>query len=260
MTAPFGSATARALFVFAFAALAPFASAQVASVNGIDIEQHVFDVYLESRIQKPADQASAEERDLVLKELTDLYLLSSQPRAAELEKTPDVSAQIELQYRSALAQAVATTYMAENAATDEEIFELYSQQIKLAPQEQYRARHILVDTQGKAVDLIGQLNDGADFAELAQEHSSDSSAQNGGDLGWFSPEQMVAPFSAAVAELDNGAYTSAPVQSQFGWHVIKREESRTNEPPPLDSVREVIKQSVEQQKLVAYLEELRNAQ
>ena len=80
---------------------------------------------------------------------------------------------------------------------------------------------------------------------------------SGGDLGWFSPNQMVEPFSDAVAELADGDYTKEPVQTQFGWHVILREESRASEPPTLESVRDVIKQNIEQQKLQDYLMELR---
>ncbi len=79
----------------------------------------------------------------------------------------------------------------------------------------------------------------------------------GGDLGWFSPEQMVAPFSEAVGALEDNAYSKEAVQTQFGWHVILREGSRDNEPPPLDSVRDSVKQSVEQQKLQNYIESLR---
>ena len=110
-----------------------------------------------------------------------------------------------------------------------------------------------------AIELITQLDAGASFEELAQTHSTGPSGPTGGDLGWFSPGQMVAPFSDAVAGLDNGAYTEAPVQTDFGWHVILREESRVNEPPPLDSVRDALKQSVEQTKFQQYLEGLRTS-
>ena len=102
-----------------------------------------------------------------------------------------------LGYRSALAQAVATDFLAKNPATDEEIQSSYDNQIKLAPALQFKARHILVETQAAATDLIAQLNDGAEFASLAQEHSTGPSGPTGGDLGWFSPNQMVQPFAEA---------------------------------------------------------------
>ena len=113
---------------------------------------------------------------------------------------------------------------------------------------QYKARHILVETQASALDLIAQLQDGANFEELAKANSTGPSGPSGGDLGWFSPEQMVK---------QDGEFTTQPVQTQFGWHVILREDSRENQPPPLDSVRDSIKQSVEQLKFQNYLEGLR---
>ena len=105
--------------------------------------------------------------------------------------------------------------------------------------------------------MIKQLDEGADFATLAAEHSTGPTGPQGGDLGWFSPDQMVQPFSEAVAALEDGAHTAEPVQTQFGWHVILREDSRANQPPPLESVHDAIKQRVEQLKFQAYLETLR---
>jgi peptidyl-prolyl cis-trans isomerase C len=156
-----------------------------------------------------------------------------------------------------LAQAVVGDWLINNPATEEEILEAYNSRALMAPDLQFKARHILVETQSSATDLITQLDAGADFAELAELHSTGPSGSSGGDLGWFSPNQMVAPFSDAVAELEDGAYTKTPVQTDFGWHVILREETRNNEPPPLDSVRDVIKQNVEQEKFQNFLESLR---
>jgi len=239
-------------------ALGSIAAAEtVATVNGVAIDSALLDMYLESRIQKPAVQASPEERSAVTQELTDIYLLTTQPSAKELENDPLVNAQIELQSRAALAQAVATDFFSKNPATDDEILAEYETQMKSAPTRQFKARHILVETQAAATDLITQLDGGADFAELAQANSTGPTGPSGGDLGWFSPEQMVKPFSDAVTGLADGAHTSEPVQTQFGWHVILREESRDNQPPTLESVRDVLKQRVEQTKFQGYLERLR---
>ena len=228
-----------------------------ATVNGTEITNDVFNMYIESRIQKPAAQASADERENILKELTDIYLLTTQKRAKELANSASTKAQVELQTRGILAQAVASDFLATNQATDDEIKIAYEQQLKLAPTFEYKARHILVETQGEAQSLVAELAGGTDFAELAKEKSTGPSGPNGGDLGWFSPKQMVAPFSQAVAELENGAFTKEPVQTQFGWHVILREDSRDTAPPTLESVRETVKQRVEQEKLRKYLEDLR---
>jgi peptidyl-prolyl cis-trans isomerase C len=226
-------------------------------VNGVNVDNTVVDIYIESRLQKPAAQATAEEREILVEELTDIYLLTSQARTAELAKEPRVQAQLELQKLGTLAQVTATDFLTNNQATEEEILAEYTKQVESAPQLQFKARHILVESQETAAGLIKELDDGADFAELAKANSTGPSGPQGGELGWFSPNQMVPPFSEAVSGLKDGEYTESPVQTQFGWHVILREESREAEAPTLDGVRDVIKQQIEQQKLQEYIDELR---
>ena len=245
-----------AAILVAFAANSALAQS-VATVNGVEIKQTTYEQYLQNRAQKPVAEATEEEHAAVMQELTDIYLLTTLPRADELAKEEVTQAQIELQYRALLAQAVVTDWLEKNPATDAEIQEAYTAQTLLAPDLQFKARHILVETQSAATDLITQLDAGADFEALAAEHSTGPSGPTGGDLGWFAPNQMVAPFSAAVSEMENGSYTKAPVQTEFGWHVILREDSRTNEPPPMDSIRDQLKQTVEQQKFQTFLEDLR---
>lgn len=231
----------------------------VMTVKGVDIDSSVFNAYLESRFQKPAAQATADDRATVERELKDIYLLTTTPKAKDLANDPDMKAQLELQYRGAIAQAVARDFVESNPATDAEILEEYEAQLELSSDLQYKARHILVPTQAEAQDLIAQLAEGADFQALAKEYSTGPSGPNGGDLGWFAPEQMVQPFSDAVVGLDDGEFSREPVQTQFGWHVILREDSRANEPPTLDSVRDSIRQRVEQEKFQAYMQGLRDA-
>lgn len=225
--------------------------------SGPTFSQDVFTMYLESRTQKPAAQATDQERSAVRQELTDLYLLSDQPRAKELMENPRLKAQIELQTRALIAQAVATDFLSRNQATDAEIQSAYDSEVANAPQQEFKARHILVQTQSEAMDLVKALDEGADFAELAKEKSTGPSGPNGGDLGWFPPDRMVPEFSAAVSALSDGAYSKEPVQTQFGWHVILREESRDAAPPTLESVRDAVKQRIEQQKLQQFIENLR---
>ena len=261
MTRVTGSAVAGITALVLATAATSFAVAEtVKTVNGEDIDSSVVDFYLETRLQKPAAEATPEERDAILNELSDIYLISSQDRAKALADTASVKAQAELQYRAMLAQMVATDFVTSNPATDEEIFAEYTAQIQLQPGTQYHARHILLQSPEEANAAIADLDGGADFAQLAMEKSTGPSGPNGGDLGWFSPEQMVKPFSDAVIALEDGEYSKEPVQTQFGYHVILREGSRENEPPPLDSVRDQIKQRVEQQKLQQYIEGLRSAE
>jgi peptidyl-prolyl cis-trans isomerase C len=241
-----------------FAAAIAVNADPVKTVNGTEIDSAVLDAYMQNRVNKPLEQVTPEEREVFIGELTDIYLLSTQEEAAELEDDPQVAAQIELQKRGVLAQAVAGRFFAENEVSEEEVMAEYSAQVKLAPPLQYKARHILVPTQGAAADVIGELDGGADFQELAKEKSTGPSAPNGGDLGWFSPNQMVAAFSDSVAALEDGAYTKEPVQTEFGWHVILREDSRESQPPPLDSVRDAVTQNVQQKKFQAHMDNLRS--
>lgn len=231
----------------------------VFTINGTAVDSAVIDVYFESRLGQPGAQPTPEQRTVLIGELRDIYLLSTQELASELISDPKLAAQIELQRQGALAQAVAANFFQNVVVSEEEILAEYNTQIELAPPLQFKARHILVATQGEAVDLITQLDGGANFEELAKEKSTGPSGPNGGDLGWFSPDQMVAPFSTAVAAMDDGQYTKEPVQTQFGWHVILREESRESEPPTLESARENINQQVQQKKFEAHLAVLRSA-
>ena len=259
MKRPLGPAVAGALSIATICSMPALAAAEtVRTINGVDIDSETVDFYIETRTQQLPDQVSVEERSALLDELVDIYLITTQERANEIAEDPRVVAQAELQYRGLLAQAVAADFLANNAATDEEIFEEYTNQIELQPPKQYKARHILVETQADAIEIIAELDGGADFEELAKTRSTGPTGPNGGDLGWFSPERMVEPFSNAVIALEDGSYSEAPVQTQFGWHVILREESRDNEPPPLESVRDTIKQRVEQTKLQRYIESLRD--
>jgi peptidyl-prolyl cis-trans isomerase C len=224
----------------------------------VEIDPNVFNMFLESMTRQPASQATADQVTQARNQLTDIYLLSSQPRAQELKEGPRLKAQLELQTRAMLAQAVATDFLAGNQATEEEMRALYTEQVGSSAGQEYKARHILVETQGEATDIISQLEDGADFAELAKEKSTGPSGPSGGDLGWFPPDRMVAEFSQAVQALADGEYSKEPVQTQFGWHVILREESRDSVPPPFESVQDVLKQQVEAQKLQEYIDSLRS--
>lgn len=253
------SRVSRLASIAATIGLAVTGAACAQSEAGVDIDPEVLNVYLESRIQKPADQATPEELEAVRNELTDIYLLSEEPKAKELKETPRIKAQLELQSRGMLAQAVASDFLAENQATDAEMQALYAEQIKLAPPKEFKARHILVETQGEAIALIAELEGGADFAELAKAKSTGPSAPSGGDLGWFTSDRMVPEFSSAVQALGDAEYTKTPVQTQFGWHVILREDSRESPPPPFESVTDMLKQQVEQGKLRDYIDGLRKS-
>jgi peptidyl-prolyl cis-trans isomerase C len=258
MNSSFGSNTFGIRLAAATVTAAALLIATTASGQTPPFSKDVLDLLLESRLQKPASQASAQELESAIDELSNIYVISSLPGAIELGQSPQIKAQLELQERAILFNAFANDYLTKNAATEQEIFNIYEEQVALSPPKEFKARHILVDTQSAAMGLIEDLQDGADFAELAKEHSTGPSAPSGGDLGWFTAQSMVKPFSDAIALLEDGAFTASPVQTQFGWHVIMREDSRDSAPPPLESVHDVIKQRIEQQKFQDFLSDLRS--
>ena len=231
----------------------------VKTVNGTPIDSAVVDFYLFSRTQKPIDQITDEERASLLVELTDIYLLSTGDAADEVANDPEVKAQLELQRRGTIAQSMAGKFFESSQVLEEEILAAYNEQAALSPPLQFKARHILLESQGEAIQVIGELEIGGNFEELAKERSTGPSGPDGGDLGWFSSNQMVKSFSDAVQGLEDGKYTTEPVQTQYGWHVILREDSRKTEAPTLDSVRETIKQKLQQDKFQQYVEELRSS-
>ena len=134
----------------------------------------------------------------------------------------------------------------------------YDTQVAALPRE-YHARHILVDDQAAAEAITKELKGGADFAKLAAKRSKDSSSKSGGDLGWFTLDTMVPPFANAVKAMQPGQLTEQPVQSQYGWHVIKLEETRATSAPPFDEVKDRVKMIVQRKKLQTHLEDLRKA-
>ena len=229
------------------------------TVNGVDVDSAVVDTYFESRLGGQGAQATPEQREVLMQELRDIYLLTTQADAKALESEPRIAAQIEIQKRGILAQAVAGRFFENLELTEEELLNEYNEQVKLAPPLQFKARHILVESQGEAVEIISQLDGGADFAELAREKSIGPTGPNGGDLDWFSPNTMVGPFSAAVQAMENGSYSKEPVQTQFGWHVILREDSRESTPPTFEASRQNIESAVRNNKFQAYIESLRTA-
>ena len=123
---------------------------------------------------------------------------------------------------------------------------------------EYKARHILVKTEDEAKNVIAQLDKGADFAKLAKEKSIGPSGKEGGDLGWFSPDNMVKPFADAAAALKVGTYSKTPVHTQFGWHVIKLEDTRPVSPPSFDELKNQLMNSWRNKMISAYLDRLRS--
>lgn len=240
------------------AAAASSGQEAVAVVNGKSISRSEFDLYLETFQRQTGRDVPEEQKTQLLDQYINMHLAADAAEKAGVEKQPKVVDQLTIARMNVLVDAGLQKYMEEHPVKDEELKPEYDAQIAAMPRE-YHARHILVDDQTVAETLTKQLQGGADFAKLAKEKSKDSSAQSGGDLGWFTLDSMVKPFADAVAALQPGAITAAPVQSQFGWHVIKLEDSRASAPPAFEEVKDRVKQFVQRKRVQTYLEELRKS-
>lgn len=226
----------------------------VARVGDIEITMgHVVTVR-EQLPQQYQELPDAQLFEGIVGQLVDQYLLSMGVIDAELSKRAQLRLENELRGLKANQRVME---MLEEAVTEAEVQEVYDLTYANAePQQEYNASHILVETEEKAQELIAELEGGADFAELAQEHSTGPSAPNGGQLGWFGKGTMVPEFQNAVEDMAAGA-VSEPVQTQFGWHVIKLNETRDTEPPSLDEVRADIVGQLNQEAIEALLASLR---
>ena len=235
------------------------AGSVVAVVNGEKISKDVWDLWVKMRTRgtNPED-LTPEQVTENLDSLIQVYVAGQEARKEGLASGED-GARIELMKQTAMADMLSRKFLEGQEPTTEEKRAEYEKQVAQLPKLEYRARHILVDDKAKARELIASLDAGARFETLAEQNSSDSSAQEGGDLGWFAASRMVKPFADAVEALEKGTYTKEPVQSQFGWHVIKLEDTRPLTPPAFEEVEAQIGPLVQQTKFQAYLEELTKA-
>jgi len=228
----------------------------VATVNGTPISRAMFEYYAKSTAGKPAAELTAEQRAQLLDNLIRGEIIAEEAVKQGLDKTPDTASLLQLSRLEILQQAGATHYLEDKKPTDAELKAEYDAQVAGMPKTQYHARHILVASQDAAQKIIDQLKKGAKFEDLARKDSMDSSKEQGGELGWFTPSNMVKPFADAVVQLKKGEITPAPVQSQYGWHVIQLEDTRDTPVPPLDQVKDRVSQLVETKKFRAYQDDL----
>src|SRR6202049_4159367 len=211
------------------------ATPPVAVVDGTAISRETFDDYLKSLLRgKPVADVTADEKNQVLDQLINMQLIATQAEKDGLEKDPDVATRVTLVRTQILADAAAQKYVKNHEPSDQDLHAAYD---AATDKTEYHASHILVPTKEKADQLVKKLKGGAKFEDIAKAESSDNSKANGGDLGWFTATRMVKPFADAVKALKKGETTPEPVQTQYGWHIIKLEDTREVTPPPVDQVK-----------------------
>jgi peptidyl-prolyl cis-trans isomerase C len=230
----------------------------VATVDGTAISRVQYDIYLKSLLQgRPTTELTTEQKAQVLDEMINMQLLAAQGVKDGVDKDPEIAARLDVLRMRVLADAESQKYLKGKEPTDDELHTEYNTAIATMDKTEYHARHILVSTQAQAEQVIKKIKGGAKFEDVAKAESSDGSKNNGGDLGWFTLARMAKPFGEAVKGLKKGEMTPAPVQTQFGWHVIKLEDTREVAPPPFEQVKQQVGNGVVQKKLQVYVDSLK---
>ncbi len=236
----------------------PAKDAVAATVNGTPISESLVGMMLKQRtnLGRPADPES---RKTFIDSLAMQLIISQEAVKKGLDKAPEVVNRIELGRQSVLVDAFVQDYLKNNAVSEDMLKAEYEKIKAQATGTEYKARHILVENEAEAKDIIARLKKNPKaFEALAKEKSKDrGSKDNGGDLGWFDPRGMVPEFGAAVAQLVKGKFTEEPVKSQFGYHVILLEDSRLQQVQPLEQIKPALTQQIQQQNLKKLFDEMK---
>jgi peptidyl-prolyl cis-trans isomerase C len=228
----------------------------IATVNGKPIPKAREDAWVE-QLKKQGQQDTPQLRQQVKDQLIQREVFMQEVAKRGIAEKPDVKFQLDVQRQNELIRALMRDELAKNPITDEQVKAAYEEQKKATGAKEYKARHILVESEAEAKDLTAQLKKGAKWEDLAKKSKDPGSAQRGGELDWAGAGAYVKPFSDAMVKLDKGQMTEAPVQSQFGWHVIKVDDTRDAQFPPLEQVAPQIREALQQQKAAAFAEQLR---
>ena len=238
-------------------AAAPAAAAAAAPAGKALYPQAQFDFMLKERLAQGAPD-TPELRNAIREELNTRELLMREAKKANLDKNADVKNQMDLAGQTVLVRAFVADWIKKNPIPEADLrkeYEIIKTQIG---DKEYHVKHILVEKDDEAKDIIVQLQKGAKFDELAKARSKDpGSKDKGGDLDWNAPAGFVKPFSDAMVATPKGKFSTVPVQTQFGYHVIMVEEIREAKVPPFDEVKPQLQQRMQAAHLDKYFRELR---
>jgi len=238
------------------AAAAPTA-APAAKADGPNLyTQAAYDFMLKQRLAQNQPD-SPELRAAVRDELNTRELLVREAKKAGVEKNPAVKTEMDLATQTVLVRAYMADYLKAHPVSDAALHKEYDQIKAQIGDKEYKVRHILVDKEDEAKEIIVALQKGEKFDKLAERSKDTGSKINGGDLDWNAPANFVKPFSDAMVALPKGKFTTTPVQTQFGWHVIQVDEIRDAKVPSFDEVKPQLAQRMQGQVVDTYLKELR---
>jgi peptidyl-prolyl cis-trans isomerase C len=248
------------LLAVSIAMLTPLAAQaqNVAIVNGKPVPKARVEALLQQATKQGGQPRTPELEAQVKDEVVLREMFMQEAEKLGLARSADYKAQMELARQSILIRELFTDYTKKNPVTDAEIQAEYDKFKAQATGTEYRARHILVEKEDEAKALIAQIKGGAAFDELAKKNSKDpGSGQNGGDLDWANPNSYVPEFSQALSALKKGEMTETPVKTQFGYHIIKLEDTREAQFPALDEVKPQIQQRLGQQRLAKFRDDIK---
>lgn len=239
------------------ALLAGTAYAQGAKVNGKEIPQSRIDAGIKERMSQ-GQPDSPQLRNAVREALINQEIVAQEAVKKGLDKKPELRAQLEAIRVQLLVNAYFQDYLRANPITDETMRKEYEHQKSQAGTREFKARHILVEKEDEAKQIIAQIRKGGSFEKLATERSKDAgSGQRGGELDWALPSNYVKPFADALQKLKKGQMTDAPVQSNFGWHVIRLDDERAFKAPSFEEVKPNLQRGMQQQLVQKVVADLR---
>jgi peptidyl-prolyl cis-trans isomerase C len=237
----------------AAAATAKSPDSVIVTVNGHPIKESEMDLVIR-QIKQPD---TPELRNALKDKLIEREVLMDEAKRRKIPQREDVKFQADNQVFQVIVQALLREEIEAHKITDDEIKAEYDRENAIAGGTEYKAHHILVDNEQQAKDIIAKLDKGEKFEDLAKVSKDPGSAAKGGELDWSLPANYVKPFADAMVKLEKGKYTETPVQSQFGWHVIRLDDTRPSQPPPLEQIRSHIEEALQQREAKAFVESLR---
>ena len=246
---------ARLLVLLLATAALPAMAQNLAVVNGKPVPSSRADAMVK-QMASQGQQDTPQLRAMVKEELVNREILIQEADRMGLSSSAEVKSQLEMARQSIVIRALVADYVKKNPVSDADMKTEYDKFKSQAGDKEYHARHILVEKEEDAKAIIAKLKGGAKFEDLAKQSKDPGSAANGGDLDWASPTSYVKPFADAMVALKPGQVTQTPVQSQFGFHVIKLEETRPTKLPALEEVKGQVAESLQQKKLATYRDEL----
>lgn len=231
-------------------------SNNVAVVNGKPIPKARADAVITEQVNQ-GGQDNEELRKQVREELVRREVLAQEAAKKGIDKKPEVQAQIDVARQGLIIRAYLQDYLKTHPVSEEALKKEYETIKAGMGDQEYHARHILVDSEEKAKELIARLEKGEKFEELAKESSDPGSKDRGGDLGWSTGRNFVQPFAEALTKLEKGKFTTTPVKTDFGYHVILMEDLRPVKHPSLDEVKPQLQQRMQQQMVEKHVLDLR---